>query len=101
MLLLAVAAPASAGDIVLANDALSLAIDDASGALRRVTHRRSGKRRESELPSITPGIEPTSRAASKVKSTLPMLACPSPASSASGTAWAMSVPTICTEVRCG
>ena len=50
-------------------------------------------RRVSCAPSQMPGSEPISRAPSRLQSTWPSVAWPMPATSVSGTAWAMSVPT--------
>src|SRR6267143_1381781 len=55
---------------------------------------RSGIFWLSALPSQMPGSEPIRRAASSFQSTTPAAACPRPATSVSGTAWAMSVPTM-------
>src|SRR3569623_842488 len=41
-----------------------------------------------------PGSEPSSRLPNNTKSTVPMWRWPSPATAVSGTAWAMSVPTM-------
>src|SRR5882762_169225 len=62
---------------------------------------RSGIFWLSALPSQMPGSEPMRRAPSSFQSTAPAAACPSPATSVSGTAWAMSVPTIRATARLG
>src|SRR6267378_1455325 len=62
---------------------------------------RSGIFWLSALPSQMPGSEPMRRAPSSFQSTAPAAACPSPATSVSGTAWAMSVPTIRATARPG
>src|SRR5258706_9007109 len=62
---------------------------------------RSGIFWLSALPSQMPGSEPMRRAPSNFQSTAPAAACPSPATSVSGTAWAMSVPTIRATARPG
>src|SRR5438105_579176 len=63
--------------------------------------KRSGIFWLSALPSQMPGREPTSRAPSSFQSTAPAAACPRPATSVSGTAWAMSVPTMRATARLG
>src|SRR3989454_4746966 len=62
---------------------------------------RSGIFWLSALPSQMPGSEPMRRAPSSFQSTAPAAAWPSPATSVSGTAWAMSVPTIRATARLG
>src|SRR5882762_5262938 len=62
---------------------------------------RSGIFWLSALPSQMPGSEPMRRAPSSFQSTAPAAACPSPATSVSGTAWAMSVPTMRATARPG
>src|SRR2546423_1281605 len=62
---------------------------------------RSGIFWLSALPSQMPGRDPASRAPSSCQSTAPAAACPRPATSVSGTAWAMSVPTMRATARLG
>jgi hypothetical protein len=54
----------------------------------------SGTRTANRLPSTMPGMEPTSSDARIGTFTEPSIKCPSPATSVSGTACAMSDPTI-------
>jgi hypothetical protein len=68
--------------------------DTTSTAARAGRNHRSEARLESKLPAMTPGIEPIRRLASNMRLTSPITQWPMPPSSVSGTAWAISVPTM-------
>src|SRR5690606_3224627 len=74
--------------------ATSLAPTSTSIVARIGRRMRSGTLVEMWLPSQMPGSEPTSRLPSRNQSTLPRNQWPMPAIAVSGTAWAMSEPTM-------
>jgi len=49
-----------------------------------------------QLPRMTPGNDSTSSEPMMCQSTVPIIQCPAPAMSVSGTAWAISEPTMLT-----
>ena len=75
-------------------DSTSFAPTSASTTARIGRSTRSGIRGALALPAMMPGIEPTRSEASIDQSTAPSNQYPEPAMRVSGTAWAMSLPTI-------